>query len=139
MCCTSADLCDQEDAPILAGEEPLGEQQELDAILCKGSTDPDCAPCVQGGGVYTALGCFAGDATDFTGIILKFAVGIAGAVAFLMLVYGAFLYVVSAGDPKALENAKGTISGALTGLLFIIFAVVILNMIGYQILQLPGF
>ena len=56
-----------------------------------------------------------------------------------MLIYGAFLYTISAGDPKALDNAKGTISGALTGLIFIIFSVILLNMIGFQILQLPGF
>lgn len=107
--------------------------------ICRGSDSAECISCVNGGKIYTAFGCMGGSAEEFTASILKFAVGIAGGVSFLMLIVGAFLFITSAGDPKALENAKGTISSALTGLIFIIFSVVLLNTIGFQILNLPGF
>jgi len=135
QCCDLASECNDATAVVV----DASGQEDYKVRLCKGDTTGECSGCLNRGGIYTAFGCFTGDADEFTSQILKFAVGIAGGVSFLMLIYGAFLYTISAGDPKALDNAKGTISGALTGLIFIIFSVILLNMIGFQILQLPGF
>ena len=65
--------------------------------------------------------------------------GIAGGVALLLLLLGAFKWVTGGGDPKALDEAKDTITAALSGLFLIVFSVLILKIIGVDILGLPGF
>ncbi len=69
--------------------------------------------------------------------VLGIAIGVAGGVGFLLLVYGGFKLVSSQGDPKALQEARGVITAALSGLLFIVFSVFILRLIGVTILGLP--
>jgi hypothetical protein len=69
--------------------------------------------------------------------VLSIAIGVAGGVAFLLLIYGGFRLISSQGDPKALQDARGIITSAISGLLFIIFSVFILKLIGVSILGLP--
>jgi len=76
-------------------------------------------------------------ATRLVSTILSIAVGAAGGVAFLLLAYGGFRLVTSQGDPKALQDARTIITSALSGLLFIVFSVFILRLIGITILGLP--
>lgn len=47
---------------------------------------------------------------------------LAGFAALLMLVIGAFRYIVAQGDPKAVAAARGTITWAVAGLTFLIVA-----------------
>lgn len=68
---------------------------------------------------------------------LTFGIGIAGGVAFLLLVYGSFKLVFSAGDPKAVGEAREVITAAIIGLLVIVFSVFLLRLIGISILGLP--
>jgi hypothetical protein len=56
--------------------------------------------------------------------------GIAGAVIILIIIVGGVRYILSAGDPKAVQSAKGTITFAVIGLVIILLAVVIVNVIG---------
>lgn len=115
---------------------------------CRHITDPylqeKCTDCMgkegegSSGGVWTGLGCLSFSPSGFIRQFLQIAIGLGGGIAFLLLIYGAFLMTTSAGDPKAADNAKQIITGAITGLLVIIFSVVILNIIGVQILQIPG-
>ena len=85
----------------------------------------------------TALGCIRNDPASLVNQILQIAIGMAGGVAFLLLVYGGFRMVLSQGNPEALQGAREVITGALTGLLIIIFAVFLLRLIGINILGLP--
>lgn len=96
---------------------------------CEGCTD----------GVWTALGCISINLSEFMKTIFKIAISLGGGFAFLLLIYGAFMLTTSAGDPKNAENARGIITGAITGLLVIIFAAVILQIVGVEILQIPEF
>jgi hypothetical protein len=54
---------------------------------------------------------------------------VAGAVVFLVLVYGGLQYMVSGGDEKALTTSKSTITHAVLGLFIIFGAVLIINTI----------
>lgn len=56
--------------------------------------------------------------------ILEFA----AAIAVLFVIYGGIVYMTSSGDEKKTENAKKILSGAVIGLLIIIFALVIINL-----------
>lgn len=63
--------------------------------------------------------------SNFISVILAFA----GIVLFIMLVTGGFRYLVSGGDPKAVEAAKGTLTQAIVGLVILVLAFLILKLI----------
>jgi hypothetical protein len=111
--------------------------------LCAPIEDDDargyCEGCETAGGVWTALGCLHWDPQTFVTDFLKLALGVAGGIALLLMVYGSFLISVSAGDPKKSEEGKEIITGTIAGLLFIIFSVFLLKLIGVNILNIPGF
>lgn len=88
---------------------------------------------------YTALGCLPNDPSAFVGWLLGAVIGLGGGIAFLLIVYGGFLVVMSSGDPEKLNNGKEMIVSALAGLLLIVFSVILLRIIGVDILQIPGF
>ncbi len=111
-----------------------------DFDMCKGVSDAGCRDCVGEDykHMWTALGCIPTDPKEFTTAFLRISIGVAGGIALLLMVYGAFLVSVSAGDPKKADEGKEIITGTIAGLLFIIFSVVLLKLIGVDILQIPG-
>jgi hypothetical protein len=122
------------------GDEP----SDLVFNLCNGLGDKEetCRKCLgsdeKNRGVWTAMGCIKTDPKAFIGDFLRIAIGIAGGIALLLMVYGAFLVSVSAGDPKKATEGKEIITGTIAGLLFIIFSVILLKLIGVEILSIPG-
>ena len=74
-----------------------------------------------------------------TNTILTYSIGIGGVVAFLLIVFGGFQIILSAGNPEKIKAGKEMITSAIAGLLLIIFSVFILRLIGYDILGIPGF
>jgi len=91
-------------------------------------------------GIETALGCIpTKDTAQFVGWLLKVAIGIGGGVAFLLMIFGGFKIITSSGNPEATKAGQEMITSALTGLLFIIFSLFLLELIGVKILQIPGF
>lgn len=90
-------------------------------------------------GFITAIGCIHTNPTKLVEDILKFVLGIGGGLAFLLMLVGAFQMLTSAGNPDHLNAGRERITSAVIGLLLIIFAVLILQIIGVDILQIPGF
>ena len=88
-------------------------------------------------GIETALGCIPTTTAGFISAFLKIALGIAGGIAFLMMAFGAIKILTSSGNPDGINAGRELIISALTGLLFIVFAVFLLRLIGIQIFQLP--
>jgi len=88
--------------------------------------------------INTALGCVPVEMGQFIPWLSGYVFGIAGGIAFLMMVYGFFLMATSSGDPKAVQGAKETVTSAITGLLVSIFGMFILRLIALNILQIPG-
>ena len=88
---------------------------------------------------WTVLGCLPREPAGFVNWFLRFALGIGGGVAFLFMALGAFKILTSGGDTIKLTSGKKTISRAILGILVIVFAVIILRILGYDILRLPGF
>lgn len=100
-----------------------------------------CNSCLSDGQhIWTAIGCvpikFEEIIKDY---VFKTGVGIAGSIAFLYFLYGAFMILTSAGNAERIEEAKQIITSALTGLLLIIFSIFLLRVIGVDVLALPGF
>ena len=126
-------------APPPAGPEPYPSL----APLCEqipGQFLKVCKDCIGQGKIWTAIGCLSPDFGSFVSQqLLGFGVGIAGGIAFLYFLYGAFLFLTSQGNPEQIAHAREIIMSALLGLLLIIFSVFLLRVISVDILKLPGF
>lgn len=90
-------------------------------------------------GVMTAIGCVPTHPTILIQKSLRIFVGLGGGVALLLMLYATFQMITSQGNPEALKKANDQLTNAVIGLLFIIFSVLLLQIIGVDILQLPGF
>lgn len=96
-------------------------------------------------GIYTALGCIdlqlgvsgsARGSETFTIFLLKWATGIGGGLAFMLMVYASFLIITSTGNPQQVQAGKELLTSAITGLLMLIMSIFILRVIGVDILGL---
>ncbi len=63
------------------------------------------------------------------GNVIKFALGFAGIILFILLIVGGMKYITSGGDPKAAEGAQKTITYAIGGLILILLSFLILRLI----------
>jgi hypothetical protein len=102
------------------------------------SYNPSCTTASGKQGMNTALGCVPIEIKDFIPWLMTWFFGMAGGIAFLLMVYGFILIATSSGDEKKAQAAKETITSAIVGLLVCIFAVFILRLIAVNILQIPG-
>ncbi len=103
------------------------------------------APCLEKNedgtckSVATSIGMPLGtDIQSFTESIFKVVLGISGGIALILIVISGYRIIFSKGNPEKLQGAKQQLSAAIVGLLFIIFSLVILEVIGVSILELPG-
>jgi hypothetical protein len=88
--------------------------------------------------INTALGPISPDIDKFATWFLEIIFGIAGGIAFVLMVYGFILMATSSGDEKKVQGAKETVTSAITGLLVSIFALFIFKLIAVNILKIPG-
>lgn len=124
----------------LGGEEqskPLSDQ-------CNTSTSDtikaQCTQCMSNtGNIWTAIGCIDPSAKGLLSKFLPFSIGIAGGIAFLLILFGALQMMMSSGNPEKLNAGKELVGAAITGLLFIVFSVFILRLVGVDILKIPDF
>ena len=116
---------------------------------CNNFTTPAPAPsgggsstnpfCPDGTSINTAIGCIPTDPGALFTKFFKFGIGIAGGIAFLLILFGGFQILTSAGNPEHMNEGKELVSSAIAGLLLIIFSVFLLKFIGITILGIPGF
>lgn len=88
----------------------------------------------------TALGDIdVSDTARVVETVFSWILSIAGLIALGLFVYSGYKLMFSRGDQEAVAGAKETITSAVVGLLFIIFSLVILRIIGYEVLRIPNF
>lgn len=109
--------------------------------ICKyaGSGQDACDSCVSQQGIWTAIGCIPATQSGLFEKVFSLGLGIAGGIAFLLILFGGFQILMSAGNPEQLNEGKELVSSAVAGLLLIIFSVFLLRLVGYDILRIPGF
>lgn len=112
---------------------------------------PAANPTIPGptpGRYYTGFGCISTNSDDFTkpgaagqvvAPFLNIIFSVTGAIAFIYLIYGTFLILTSRGDYEQLNHGKRTVWGSVTGLIFVLTSVLLINFIGRGILRIPGF
>lgn len=67
---------------------------------------------------------------DVINVVLPYLFGIAGLVLLFYLVMGGFSWMLSGGDPKAIESAKGKITTAITGFVILFVAYWLMQLLG---------
>lgn len=128
-------ICKLEEGPT-----PIPALREICEKYAQGDELAACIECADDGGVQTAIGCIPVKFSHFiTYYLFPVAIGLAGLMAFLCIIYSAFVMQTSAGDPERLKKARQNLTSCIVGLLIIIFAVFILQLIGVEILKIPGF
>ncbi len=106
-------------------------------------------PVPAAGKYFTQIGCLGTDISSFTdasagGGVLNFLLNnlifpAVGILAFGVIIYGAFLLVTAQGDRFKIAQGKRMITSAIIGLIFTFGVVLIVNIIGSDILRIPGF
>lgn len=112
-------------------------------------------PTPMPGRMYTMIGCIKTDAENqsprsfndpsggavatVTQALLNLLFRIVGGIAFIYLIYGAFLILTSQADPGRLNHGKRTVMGAIIGLAFALLSILIVRVIASGILRIPGF
>ena len=101
------------------------------------------------GKYFTQLGCIDTSMSSFqsagaAGGVLNFILTrvifpTAGVLAFLSIIYGAFLLATSQDDQMQIQRGRRFIYGGIIGAIFTFSVVLIVNTIGIDILRIPGF
>lgn len=100
------------------------------------------------GKYFTQLGCIDTSLTSFSDpgavggvlnfLLTKLIFPTAGVLAFIFLLYGAFLLVTAQGAEEQIGRGKRYVAGSIVGLIFTFSIVLIINVIGGTILRIPG-
>ena len=144
---TISDYCAPEqcgDEATIGGAQAIGPDEFK---LCSQIKDPvafeACTTCAGGedgeDGIWTAIGCISREPEEIVGKLIRLGLSMGGGIALLMILSAGFTLTVSQGNPQKAGQAKEMITAAVTGLLFIIFSVTILQFIGFSVLKIPGF
>ncbi len=89
--------------------------------------------------VYTAFGPIYTSPSGIVTSIFRILLGISGGVAILIIIFSGYQILASSGNPDTIQAARERMTAAIVGLLFMIFSLVILQIIGVDILQIPQF
>ncbi|MFH1186632.1 MAG: pilin [Candidatus Levyibacteriota bacterium] len=104
------------------------------------------SPCKQVGGKDNAyFNCDTGlgitissNPKDFVKTLFGVILSISGMIALLLIIFSGYRLITSRGNPEKITDAKDRLTSAVIGLLFVIFSLVILQIIGVDILHIPG-
>lgn len=99
------------------------------------SAVPSCTDRQGVQGIPTAIGCIPyGSPEALTSFFLKWALGIGGGIALLLIIYASFVISTSSGDPRRMQGGKELLTSAVAGLMLLIFSIFILRILGVNIL-----
>lgn len=85
------------------------------------------APAGSSAALYNPLGTGNVTIPDLIKRVINTVIGIVGALALLMFVYGGLRWITSGGSDEGVKEAKTTIKNATIGLLLIFFSYIILS------------
>ena len=120
--------------------KPLVSCSEASCTIPGGCPEGDYEfKCVVGSTCETAIGKLETTPGGFINDLFTRVLGIVGGIAVLLIIISGYRLMASQGNPEKVQGAKEQLTAAIVGLLFVIFSLVILQVIGYDILRLPGF
>lgn len=135
VCCSTQKDCDAYKAQRIQMKQikvcDLVPKEKRDACTNCFEKDPPEA--------WTAIGCIPTTPSGFISEFLNLGIGIAGGIAFLLILFSGFQMLTSTGNPEKLNAGKELLTSAISGLILIIFSLFLLRLIGWDILGLPDF
>lgn len=114
-------------------------QVDLCTNIPRADDKAKCNLCRKENGVYTAIGCIKNSGAGVVTGVARFLLGTLGGIILIMILAASFKLTTSRGDPKSTESARSMIAAAISGAFLVLFSMMILQVIGVKILQLPGF
>lgn len=126
---------------LISNEPDQTTPREIKLIedTCQGDNCPLAKPVICGQDkVQTAIGCISTKPADLITALIKLIIGIGGGIALIRMIIGSIQLITAQGNQDQIKSGKEMFISAIIGLLFIIFAVMILETIGVSILGLPG-
>lgn len=107
----------------------------ISPVLAQGAMQGDCPE----EHINTAVGCIPiGSTTGMAEFMLRWGIGIASGVFFILTIYAGFILMTSTGDPKRIQAGRELMTSAIGGMIFLVFSVFILRLVGVDILHIPG-
>ena len=88
---------------------------------------------------WTGVGCLPVDTIGLTRGLITLSLGVAGLLLTVQIIVGAGEIIFSDGDSQKVQKARQRITSSVIAILFIVFGVAILQIIGVNILMIPGF
>lgn len=105
-------------------------------------------PAPEKGKYWTIIGCInvssfggfseQGASGNVVQILLNFMFSVVGGIAFLYILYGSFVILTSRAEPERLSYGKRLVVGAITGVIFSLVSLFIVNFLANQIFQIPS-
>jgi len=86
----------------------------------------------------TAIGPIDTKPVELVGRLFSILLGLSGGIALILIMISGYRLMTSGANAEAVQGAKETLTSAIVGLLFIIFSLVILEVVGVDILKIPG-
>lgn len=102
---------------------------------------PPCAKPLKNGicpSFNTALGPFSTSPEGFVASIFGVLLAAAGGIALFLIIRAGYKIMTSQGKPETIQEGRDQLIAAIVGLLFLIFSLVFLQVIGVDILHIPG-
>lgn len=123
-----------------SSSSPSNQPSTTTSSAPTGNTIPAFRPATCGqDSLATALGCLPYAYQPFVTALLRFLVGISGAISLIVMLTGVIRYMTSSGDPKQIQSGRDLITAGIIGLLLVVLSVSLLRLIAADILKLPGF
>lgn len=90
--------------------------------------------------LFTGLGIpISTNPTEFISDIFAFLLSISGGILLLLIIFSGYQFMTSQGNPEKIQAARERLISAIAGFLFLVLSLVILEVIGVDILRIPGF
>lgn len=87
----------------------------------------------------SAFGKLNTDPGGFITSVFALLLSMSGGIALLLIMRAGYILMTSSGNPEKVSAGREQLVAAIVGLLFIIFSFVILQVIGVEVLRIPGF
>lgn len=89
--------------------------------------------------VNTAVGKISTEPAGFVRSIFNLVLGLSGGIALMLIIFSGYGLISSQGNPEKTAASRDKLISAIVGLLFIIVSFILLQVIGVDILKIPGF
>lgn len=134
FCCPTTQDCDDKQSELAKS----GSSVRPNVTVCTyaGDKEADCNSCLSDKGIWTALGCIPFNQDEFVVSVVKIIMGVVGLISLGMMLVATIMFMTGGGNSEQIKRGKEIFVGAVVGILFLIFSVVILQIITRDIIKL---